>query len=420
MKRNSLLYVRFLLGAWLGCAVVVFPTVGFAQTPPSPPPQGPLGQPVRGPEAPRTVPARKEPRISFWVRAEESWERNPEVSQEATADDLTSFVTHVAAGAGYTFRGRRGELGFLADVARLEYHSLPQLSRFTYGAGVNGTHRFSQRSSLSIRERYAESSYNPIELLATSGLPVSVVHARTNNADVALNLGLSSRTTLSLAARHQSITFGPEGKDQGLVDGSVVSFEPTLAQKVGRTNVLSAGYSFQKDLKNDSGTGDIQTAFLGWAGRLGHDYGAALSGGVSRVGATAGVEVKWRPYVSAALTADYRTGSLQARYTRTVSPAFGLGGDRLAELASLTAEKNFTRKVAANLNGSYGETRDIGDDAALRFNTVTAGAGLRYLVSRRFAFEWSYAYGSSDPEGSGRRIRTDRAAMAVTYGRNRE
>lgn len=414
----------------LPCVILATAALGFlgpdslgAQVPVEGP-EGPIGQPTRGSEAPRSAPKKGLPRYSLWARAQESWERNSLL--RADGQDQTSLVDSLAAGAGYTFRGPRGDLGVNGEVSRLNYHDLPSLNRTAYGVGAQGTYNFSRRSSLSVREQYAVSAFNPASELITSGLPVSLVRSKTNRATADLRLGFSARTTAALAVRQETLRFTSEGRAQGLVNGSVVSFEPTLSQRLGTTDSVNVGYSYQKNLETSVGT-DIQSIFAGWSRRLSREWGSALSAGVSHVASTDRTPTRWSPYGSVRLNGEFRKGTLEARYTHSVSQAFGLGGERVADLGSVAFTRPLGRKFTASGNLSYGRSRDLNapanvpnDASRLDFTTRSAGGSLRYLLSKKFELNAGYEYADNDPAGVTPRFKNERGTVSLTYGRVRE
>ena len=409
----------------------------FAQAP-SGPPDTQVGQPVAGPPPPTSRPARREPRFSLWARAEESYEVNPLLQQDG--DDLNSFVDNLTAGLGYTFRGPRGDLSFNADGGRLNYHDLPDLSRWTYGGSVRGLYNISPRSSFSVRERYTVSAQNPAAVLESSGLPVSLVNSRTNSADANLHLGVTRRTNLDLGVRHEKITFDENASLPGigpLIAGNVLTADARLSRRIGNEDSLGLGYSYAFNLASGTGA-DVQSAYLSWAGRLGRRVGAALTGGASRLSARevtgvpgvppdptappiVPIAAKWRPSGSAALSAEFRHGSLNAGYSHSVGQAFGFGVERVADFASLSADRRFGRKTTMNINGSYGRTRDVTGSDLNSFDTVAAAAAFRYLLSRRFELNAGYSYGRVKPADTLiEPFKTGRAFFALAYGKLRE
>ncbi len=405
---------------------------------PSGPPDTQVGQPVQGPPPPSSRPARREPRFSLWARAEESYEVNPQLRQDG--DDLNSFVDNLSAGLGYTFRGPRGDLTFNVDGGRLNYHDLPDLSRWTYGGGVKGLYNFSPRASFAVRERYTVSAQNAAAVLESSGLPVSLVNSRTNAADANLHLGVTRRTNLDLGVRHEKITFDADASLPGtgpLVSGNVLTADARLSRRIGNEDNIGLGYSYAFNLVSGTGA-DVQTAYLSWSGRLGRRVGAALTGGASRLSPLevtgvpgvppdptappiAPIAAKWRPSGSAALTAEFRHGSLGAGYSRTVGQAFGFGVERVADIAALYGDHRFGRNTTMSFNGSFGRTREASGSDVNSFDTISAGAALRHLLSRRFELNGGYTYGRIKPADTLiAPYRTGRAFLALAYGRLRE
>lgn len=416
--------------ACLGAMILLCAPNGSAQTPQGPPDE-PVGEPVRGPLPPSQEPRKSAPRYALWVTTQESWERNPRLREGA--NDQTSFVDRIGAGTGYTFRGRRGELAFTADGSRLNYHNaeLSALSRWTYGGGATGLYNLSPRSSITVTERYTVSDLDPAALLETSGLPVSLVRSRTNIATGDLVVGLTRKTGLGFSVRHYKITFDDdESGTPTFVAGNRLTFEPTLAYQVNRDHALSAGYSYQKSLLEDRGA-DIQSIFGAWSARLSRRFSSALAAGASRVASRLADETTpdapplpaaWRFFGSARLRGDFRRETIEARYIHSVSHAFGFGRERIADIVGAQFTRTLGQKASLSSTASYGRSRALDSDARLEFTTFTVGGGLRYLLSRQFDLSGGYVYARTKPSASGLggERTTERAFVALSFGRTRE
>jgi hypothetical protein len=292
---------------------------------------------------------------------------------------------------------------------------------------------------LSVRERYTVSAQNPAAVLESSGLPVSLVDSRTNTAEGALHVGVTRLTNLDLSVRHEKISFknGASLPVTGLlIGGNILTTDARLSRRIGNEDSLGLGYSYAFNLQEGTGA-DVQSTYLSWTGRLGRRVGAALTAGASRLSAvtlaaTPGVPdptpppllpvaSKWRPSGSASLSAEFRRGSLNLGYARSVGQAFGFGVERVADIASLYGDHRFGRNTTMNLNGSYGRTREASGSDSNSFDTLSAGAAFRQLLSRRFELSGGYSYGRIKPADTLiAPYRTGRAFFALAYGRQRE
>ncbi len=388
-----------------------------AQSPVLPPPE-PLGDPAGAPELPRDAALKPEPRFAYWINASEGWEKNTRLVEGAEPE--SSFVDRVGGGLSYTFRGERGDLSLVADGSYINYHDVTDLDRLTFGGGVNGRYSLSPRSTFSFREHYSISSYDPAEILASSGLPVTTVRARINRAGVDFRFGLGAKTTLGLAGRQESIQFedDPEGS-QRFRDANVVSFGPTLSRRVGRDDVLSVAYSYQRNIEPEV-LPDIELANVGWSGRLSRRLEGAAAAGVTRVKATPDFPRSWHFYGSARLLLNFRNGTIGAAAARTVNQAFGLGVERVVDSYSATVTRTLGRRLTASAQGGHARSRSIGDETLLRVRTWSGGGAVRYQATRRIDVGLNYTYATSNPEGPAPGVRFERAVLGVNYGSSRQ
>ncbi len=363
-------------------------------------------QSVDPPAGEQAVPsvASVDPRWSFSLRAQESWDTNP-VFREADGQD--SFVGDVGATLAYRRQGQRGELKLFADGSGRRYEALDGEQSFNYGAGLEGRYRISPRATASAIGRLGMDYVRYSRQLTDDGLLLPLTRARTATAGGALELGLARATSLTTDVRYESARFDSDE----LVDGSQLRATATVGHAISSDDTLRFSYSFLNDFLPGEAR-QTHTLYAGWNGALSRrvSAGAALGANLGS-GAAQGATL----YGAANVSSRYQGGTVDLRYTRSVGQAFGYGRQRLYDLAVGSISHVVSRRLDLFAALSYSRSQDP-SDPPFRIVTQAGTAGIGFALARQVRLTGGYTLNRSDEEGAGGPVLSHQALLGVSYG----
>jgi len=324
------------------------------------------------------------------ARAEESWESNPVFNQDDAFNETSSVLSRLGAGIGYDVTGRRGFFSLGAEGGGTLYASLSRRNYYYVSGKISAAHSFSRRTSITFSESLTSDYARRSPLLAAEGILLPLDRALTTRSTASLSHAMTRELRVVSRLRFDYVDF----KTSSLLDGSQLQAGISLERTLSRRHTLSLAYAFLT-----SQTRQLREEFhsvqLGLAAVLSPYATATASFGATTSPALDGSGRRLVPTGSAGLAvqSSRRRLLLDLAYEHSVSQSFGLGRQRMADLASFRLSRALGRKVTCSLNSGYAFSRDIGFGAEpLRFTTQTAGAGFSWSALRSLAVDFGYAY----------------------------
>jgi hypothetical protein len=347
---------------------------------PPPPPGAPEGTAA---PADTTTAGRPRPWL-LSLRLSEAWDSNAPF--EPGVSDESSFLDDAGASLRYLRRGRRVDVSFGADASGQRYRGLRDEEQFSYGGSGGLTARLSPRATLTAAVLHGRSYARRTALLTDSGLLLPLVATRSTSGGLGASVEVTSRTRWSMDARYERADFDGEA----LLGGSQFGLSTQLARRLGSRQRVGVIYSFARAPNLDRSSHTLQAA---WSSNLTPRWLLSLGGGASRVnGEVAGGGATVTATGSVGLTASFPRTTLDLRYARGVSQAFGFGRLRVSDDAALGLRRLLGRRLSGGLTFAYNRSREVGE-GDLRFNTQRIVAEASWAISRFVSLDGSYALG---------------------------
>jgi len=309
-------------------------------------------------------------RWDILLRAGETWESNPFFRP---GDTETTFAGLAGAEGSFSRFTPRSRFGARAGGDITRYHSLERT--YTGGnAGLDFSRRLSSKVRLALADTAESRWARDSALLVNSGLYYGTQRVFTNRANLQLGYQATPRTTLTIDARHEYVSFDTPAQ----ADGRQAAATVMLGRQITPRQTIGANYgyatSWSRGLRFDH-----HTAFGSWAGGLGQRWAAALAAGAIRSLSSG----QWYPYASAQLTGDFRTTKLYAQVSHGLSMAYGFGLERESTIGSVGLAQRFGRRVLVSAAAGIDRSTALGGPV-LTTRGANIGGNARFTLSRHF------------------------------------
>ena len=259
--------------------------------------------------------------------------------------------------------------------------------RLTYSATGSGAFDLSPRLHATLDESWQTNYADEATALALQGVLLRTIIARTNFADGTLAYRTTDRTTLTAEARHELVSFRPQGTLFGYS-----RFTGTLGatRRTAAHDAVSVTAAFQqRSALGRDGRG--VAAGVGWDRGFGARVAARVTAGLQRFETLDTGARRTEPYATALMEGRYRHRLFTAEYSHSLTPGYEDGRDRILDLASLGGIDNIGERLALFAAVSGGRRRDL-DPAGLRTLMLRTTAGLSWRVGRRLEVRLSHTY----------------------------
>jgi hypothetical protein len=381
--------------AWaLGLVLLVPPVVAHAQNPPAPPSAEPTPPPEEptvpvprvGPEFKVPPPA---PRWHITLAVLGGYDSNVQFEVVPEEDFGGSFRASVQR----RFERRRSRFNVSLGGSAYTYSSQSEEDN------VNGTVELSWTRQISSSDTFNMSAYGTYESTATQHLltDVGIQLPRTQTQGYGGAAGFDFRVgqhgRLKLGGRFGELAY----EDPTLVDNQTIDANATLSREIGKLDDLAFSYGFLRNTDQDAHPFQHHSVSLGWRRTLTPNVSLTLTGGLSYSPISeGGLSREFYPQGGLRLNGVWRRTTLSAEARQTVTPAYGLGGDQLADIGTLSAAVPFGRKVTLAISGNvvWGRERE---DAAAYFSQ-DATVALNWRLFRYAGLGVGYTFRRTDPE----------------------
>ena len=324
---------------------------------------------------------------SYSGEAQGGWESNP-VFESST--DPSSWLARLGGGLGYATAGRRSAFSVNANGGATDYFNLEGRDRYYYSGGLSWVQRFSQRTTFTLSETLTNDYSQNSALLIEGGILLPLSRALTSRTAARLRQTLNPVLGLEARVQYDYVDFATPT----LADGDQLDSELAMNRRFGERHSASLSYSFLSSASGGQPRLNYHSAYLGGSKRLSLTTTASANLGATALPQPDG---SWRVIPSAlahlsALNARTRL-HVDARYEHRASQAFGLGQDRIADIASLALQRPFGRKWTSDIGLNYTLSKDTGGQAAtFHYNTLSVDASMAYRATRRLSLDLGYSY----------------------------
>jgi hypothetical protein len=259
--------------------------------------------------------------------------------------------------------------------------------RLTYSATGSGLFDLNPRLRATLDESWQTNYADEATALALQGVLLRTIIARTNVADGTLAYRTSDRDTLTAEARHELVSFRPQGTLFGysrLTATLGATRRTTAHDAVG----VTAAFQERSALGRD---GRGLAAGLLWDRGLGARLAMRLTGGLQRFETLDTGARRTEPYASFLAEGRYRHRLFTADYSHSLTPGYEDGRDRILDLASVGGIDNIGERLSVFAAVSGGRRRDL-DPAGVRTLIFRTTEGASWRVGRRLEVRVSHTY----------------------------
>jgi len=256
------------------------------------------------------------------------------------------------------------------------YQTEAATSRYQLGGGLDTSGQLGTRTTISLGATGGIERTDLLEDPLTAGLVLPITSTRRFQGQVGLGRALGAQTQLSLSAGYGRYYFDAEE----LSDSEGMNAGAQLSRTISPKSTVSLGYGFQTSLYEETSPSQTHSLSLGFGRTLSPRTSLSLSAGGDQRRVD-GVSGGWILSGDAAFILQGSRTSLSLRYSRGVTPAPGLGRDRISNLFSLGLTSRLRPWATLSMSASRGLNQDP-VDRDLHYSTDTLSLGLNLRLTQ--------------------------------------
>lgn len=252
-----------------------------------------------------------------------TWDSNP-LLQSTVSSPEGDFVSVLAPSADLSYNSVRSTLSLNYSGAFELYRQFDSLNNYGQTETVLARHKTSSRTSYFVQQALAVTPTTEQPLLI--GVPFERVGARIVDVKGGVDHAFTKRTTAELTYDFQWISFDKDpvvGKV--LVGGHGHTGAGTIKHQLNAHTSLILDYGVAHAYIIDGSTFTVQTGLAGAEHRFTPSFTVFAEAGASHVTQTAFDTSKTSPSWRAGANRQFHRFSLDASYSRSFTPAFGVG-----------------------------------------------------------------------------------------------
>jgi len=323
-------------------------------------------------------------RWEFALEAHEGWDDHPTFVE--SPDAVSSFSTGASGSLSFKQPTRRGTVSLFGAGSFLRYDSLVGHDGFMWAAGGSGSRRLSTSTDLAGQVSYRSTYTQEVESLIRAGLLLPLTVAKTISSNATLSHRFSKVTTLTTYAHYERYNFdSPE-----FVDGDSLNAGAILNRALAGEASLGVSYDWFRSDPDGGPLLDFHSVYVNASRRFGRRvsaYGALGGSYYKQPGGGEGFPIVG----NARLMARWTQTGFSLLYDHSTSQAYGLGVQRIADTASVDAERRFGRRVSFTASYAYGDSRDILQEST-HYRTHAVRGNLSWNLSGGFILEGRGTY----------------------------
>jgi hypothetical protein len=369
-----------------------------AQTPPVPP----------APSGPESPPPPEDPALPVPTRVGPEYKIPPQAPRWVVTmgilgdyDSNVAFDTASASDYGGSFRAkvvrrfqtRRDRFNVSLGGSAYAYSENQEQDNLNGNAEVGWTRELSARNTFNMSGYGTYENTATQEILTDVGIQLPRTQSQGYGGAAGFVFKVGHYGSLRLGGRYSRLAF----EDPTLVDNQTVDANMTLLREVGRLDDMSLSYTFLRN--EDDGEAPLQhhSAEIGWRRTLTPNLSLTVSAGITYSPLSEGsLTREWHPQGGLRLNGVWRRTTMLAEVRQTVTPAYGLGGDQLADIGTLSAVIPFGRKVLLSITGNVTWARELGLDES--YFSQEATVSVNWKLFKYVGLGAGYTYRRSDPE----------------------
>lgn len=384
-------------------------------TPQTPDPRAPPRAPQtprepQGPDDPNDLrpAAPSAPRWQFSLGLLGGYESNIDFREPALSD----FGGTLRTSLGRNWRGPRGRFSLVLSGSGVAYREQSEANRADGAVNLAWNQQLSPRVGFSLAGYGARDTTTSQRFLTDIGQVLPRSQSWNFGGSTGFDFKLGQRASLRMNGRYGRVSFD----DPTLVSSQSGAGDLSLAQRLGVNDELSLYYGFLRSKDEAQEPLDSHYGGLGWTRRLSRQLSLSLSGGAGynpRV--MDAIQQAWYFYGSAGLQGQWRRATLLAQIRQSVTPAYGLGGNQISDIASLSATIPLGRRTDVSIGGSHlwGRARS-GDQSAYTSDDGNLTLGVRLF--RHAGLSLGYGYRRNQPDEQAA-VESHRGFLGFTYTR---
>jgi hypothetical protein len=255
------------------------------------------------------------------------------------------------------------------------------------------------------------------------GFTYPLVRIRSNQSALSLSVQPFSKTSLVGNVRYDRMDFGdleqPDPATSGsLQDDAQLTAGLSITRQVGPLGSLGASYAHSRTGAGDF-RGKFETLTADWSRQFGSRVGFLLSGslGATRADFASQEEARflltWQVGVGLSVP-QARRGIPFFQFSRSVTPAYGLGRDTIANQVTAGYTRILSRSATLVASGSYDWNKDP-TDPSLDFSNENYSIGFQF-GARGLTTSMSYVLRRTDIPLFVDRVLSHSATVSIGYG----
>jgi hypothetical protein len=235
-----------------------------------------------------------------------------------------------------------------------------------------------------LSERVVSAYTRDAGLVSGAGVLLPLARTLTSYGAAEISRQTSTRTTLAANVRYDRVDF-PE---QDFPDGAELALGARFTTRFSATDALDLVYVHQRNTLG-SETQPGHSVHATWNGSRGTRFVFGLGAGATYLPGTDRTEDEVAPFFLVDGTVRGRQGTLSARYSRSVSQAFGLGRIRDGQLVSVALSRTLAGPLSVFAHYGYGRSHDVFDPTFV-FDSQGYEGGLRVALGTELGLAAAY------------------------------
>lgn len=274
-----------------------------------------------------------------------TWDDNP-LMQSTASNPSGDFVSILAPRAALSYDSPRNSLTANYDGAFQMYRQFDSLNNYGQTENVVARRRTSSHTSWFVQQALSITPTTEQPLLY--GVPFERVGAKIADFKGGIDHAFSKRTTVEAAYDFQWVAFDKDPiLGRVLIGGHGHTGSGTIKHLITPRTSVMADYGLSHAYIIDGSTFTVQTALAGAEHHFSPVFTVFAEGGFSHVTQTAFETSQTSPSWRGGATRSFRRFSLDASYSRSFVPAFGLGNTLESRDLGVHGHVEITRNLYA-------------------------------------------------------------------------
>jgi hypothetical protein len=329
-----------------------------------------------------------------------------------SAANRSDYGATLRASATRNIQGPRSHFSLSIGGAGYKYFEETTADHVDGSLSLVWTQELSRRNSFHLSGYGAYQNTSTQAALPEGGTPLPRSPSQSYEGSTGFNFKVGRYGWLRLDGRYFRVTY----ENTRLVDSQSWGGVFAVGRHIGPHDDLSLSFAYLRTEDEKQPGLDAYYGALDWTRILSRHLMLTAAGGAGYNPPVAdGISRTWYPYASLGLRGTWRRTTLFAEARQSVTSAYGLGGNQIAVVGSLTATFPIGKSVSVVAGGSvtWGRERSA---AAPPYVGEQGNLSLNWRLFRYAGLGLGYTYRRTDPEG-GPALQANRVSFGFTYTR---